>query len=53
VPITTPSSTSQSVLDEPCGSTTGSFGPVSALDAFRNRMGSVGSAIFDSAAWSL
>jgi hypothetical protein len=49
-PITTPSSTSQSVFSDPRGSTIGSFGPHSDDVAFRNRIGSGGSAIPASAA---
>jgi hypothetical protein len=52
VPITTPSSTSQSVLVEPFGSTMPSFGPVMQVVAFMKTIGSAGTGMPDSAAWS-
>ena len=50
--MTTPSSTSQSLLTEPCGSTTGSLQPTSALVGFMKMIGSFGIAAPVSAAWS-
>jgi hypothetical protein len=52
VPITTPSSTSQSDFCESSGNITLSFGPFSDVLAFRNTIGSVGSGMPASAAWS-
>ncbi len=51
-PITTPSSTSQSVFSDPRGISTGSFGPQMALVAFMKITGSGGTLSPDSAAWS-
>jgi hypothetical protein len=50
VPITTPSSTSQSVFSEPLGTVTGSFGPWRQLTHLLNTTGSLGIGRFDSAA---
>ena len=50
--MTIPSSTSQSSLVEPRGATTGSFGPLIAVVAFMNRIGSLGIGEPVSAAWS-
>src|ERR1700733_13761295 len=52
LPTMTPNSTSQSHFNEPGGITTSSFGPQIAEVAFMNRIGSVGTFIPDSAAWS-
>ena len=52
VPITMPSSTSQSVLTEPLGSITGSFAPCMQVVDFMNTMGSLGMGMPASAAWS-
>ena len=52
VPITMPSSTSQSGLVEPLGITTSSFGPWKAPSDFRKMIGSVGGVAPVSAAWS-
>jgi hypothetical protein len=51
-PITTASSTSQSPLVAPTGSTTSSYGPLIAEVAFMNSTGSSGTSIPDSVAWS-
>jgi hypothetical protein len=48
--MTMPSSTSQSVLVEPRGSSMSSFGPLTALVHFAKTTGSCGSARPDSAA---
>ena len=50
--MTTPSSTSQSVLSEPLGNMTGSFGPWMHEVAFMKMMGSFGIGRPASAAWS-
>ena len=50
--MTTPSSTSQSVFCEPRGITTSSFGPQMQEVAFMKTIGSAGTGMFDSAAWS-
>ena len=50
--MTTPSSTSQSVLSDPRGITTSSFGPMIAEVAFMKTIGSFGTGMPDSAAWS-
>ena len=42
LPMTTPSSTSQSVFSEPRGTMMSSFGPHTAELAFMNRIGSSG-----------
>lgn len=47
-----PSSTSQSVLVEPRGMRTASFGPTRVLGDFVNRIGSSGTGMPLSAAWS-
>jgi hypothetical protein len=52
-PITMPSSTSQSTFCASGGISTASSGPQIALVGFRNRIGSCGSAMPASAAWSL
>ncbi len=52
VPMTMPSSTSQSVLSAPGGMRTASVGPLSALVAFMNSTGSAGAGKPASAAWS-
>jgi hypothetical protein len=52
LPITMPSSTSQSVLVEPRGMRTSSFGPISVFGDLVNRIGSSGTAAPVSAAWS-
>ena len=51
-PITSASSTSQSVFSPPIGRRRSSSGPASALVAFMNTIGSVGSAAPLSRAWS-
>ena len=53
LPITRPSSTSQSSLVEPRGFSTGSFGPQIEVMAFRKMIGSLGIGEPTSAAWSL
>ncbi len=50
--MTTPSSTSQSDFCDPRGSTTLSFAPQMLDVAFMKMMGSAGTGMFDSAAWS-
>ena len=50
--MTTPSSTSQSLFSEPCGSTTGSWQPTMQLVGFMNSTGSLGTWAPVSAAWS-
>jgi hypothetical protein len=52
LPITTPSSTSQSVFSDPFGISRSSSGPTMLEVAFMKRIGSFGSAMLDSAAWS-
>ena len=50
--MTTPSSTSQSVLTEPRGIRTSSYGPVTVDGSFMNTTGRSGIAAPVSAAWS-
>ena len=52
VPITMPSSTSQSVLPAPLGSITSSFGPIIELSVLWKMIGSFGTGEPVSAAWS-
>ena len=52
VPMTMPSSTSQSVLVAPGGMRTSSLGPLSAVTAFMNSTGSAGGCMPASLAWS-
>ena len=52
VPITTPSSTSQSPATDPSGRTTSSSGPASEVMALVKTTGSSGGAMPDSRAWS-
>ena len=51
-PITTPSSTSQSVFSLRRGMSTWSNGPTTVFDGFRNRIGISGGGLPDSAAWA-
>jgi hypothetical protein len=51
-PMTTPSSTSQSVFVEPRGTRTPSYGPIRVLGSFMKTTGSPGTAAPVSAAWS-
>ena len=50
--MTTPSSTSQSDFLESLGNMTSSFAPWMQVVAFMKTIGSVGTGMFDSAAWS-
>ena len=50
LPMTTPSSTSQSLFCDPRGSSTSSLGPEMLEVAFMKMIGSTGTAMFDSAA---
>ena len=52
LPMTMPSSTSQSVFTLFLGIKILSYGPMTVLAALRNTMGSVGIAMPDSLAWS-